>query len=114
VQEYVTELRNASAALDSENPTIIRNFRMSLPAEWIVSSDGQAMSVKTDWLAAALLAEEIAPKGASDPSKKGRQRLVALREAAESLLSPANRADLEQSRAQVDKILRDREFQGSH
>ena len=114
VQDYVTELRTASAALDSEDPAIIHNFRMALPAEWIVSSDGQAMSVKTDWLAAALLAEEIAPKGASDPSKKGRQRLVALREAAESLLSPANRAELEQSRAQVDKILRDREFQGSH
>lgn len=114
LQEYVTELRAASTALDSESPTTIHAFRMSLPSEWIVLTDGQAMSVKTDWLAAALLVLENAPKGSTDELRKARQHLAALREAAEALLSPANRADLDQSRAQVDRILRDREFQGSH
>jgi hypothetical protein len=114
LQEYVTELRAASAALDGESPTTIHAFRLSLPSEWIVLTDGQASSVKTDWLAAALLAQENAPKGATDELRQGRQRLAALREAAEALLSPANRADLDQSRAQVDRILRDREFQGAH
>jgi hypothetical protein len=114
LQEYVTELRTASTALGGESPTTIHTFRLSLPSEWIVLTDGQARSVKTDWLAAALLARENAPKGTTDQLRQGRQRLAALREAAEALLSPANRADLDQSRAQIDRILRDREFQGSH
>jgi hypothetical protein len=113
LQEYVADLRTASVALDSENPIVIHNVRMTVPSEWIVLTDGRAMSVKTDWLAAALLAGEKAPKGTSEQLRKGRQRLAALREAAEALLSPANRTDLDQSRAQVDRILRDREFQGS-
>ena len=114
LQEYVTELRAASTTLDRESPTSIHAFRMSLPSEWIVLTDGQAMSVKTDWLAAALLVLENAPKGSTDELRKARQHLAALREAAEALLSPANRADLDQSRTQVDRILSDREFQGSH
>jgi len=114
LQEYVGELRAASAALDSESPATIHTFRASLPSEWIVLTDGQARNVKTDWLAAALLAKENSPKSVTDPVRQGRQRLAALHEAAEALLSPANRADLDHSRAQVDRILRDREFQGSH
>jgi hypothetical protein len=114
LQEYVTELRAASAALGGESPATIHAFRLSLPSEWIVQTDGQALSVKTDWLAAALSAQENAPKGSMDELRKGRQHLAALREVAEALLSPADRADLDQSRAQVDRILRDREFQGSH
>lgn len=112
--EYVTELRTASTALDGESPTTIHAFRLSLPNEWVVLTDGQSMSVKTDWLAVALLAEENAPKENTDLLRRGRQRLAALREAAEALLSPADRADLDQSRSHVDRILHDREFQGSH
>ncbi|MCU1340605.1 MAG: hypothetical protein JWN92_28 [Candidatus Acidoferrum typicum] len=114
LQEYVTELHSASAALGGESPATIHAFRLSLPSEWIVLTDGQAFSVKTDWLSAALSAQENAPKGATDQLRRARQHLAALREAAEALLSPADRADLDHSRAQVDRILRDREFQGSH
>ena len=114
LQEYVEQLRTASAALNGESPGTIHAFRSSLPGEWIVLTDGQARSVKLDWLAAALLAQENSSKGAADRVRQGRQRLAALREAAEALLSPPNLADLDHSRAQVDRILRDREFQGSH
>jgi hypothetical protein len=114
LQEYITELRTASAALDGESPTTIHTFRLSLPNEWVVLTEGQSMRVKTDWLAVALLAEENAPKENTDLLRQGRQRLAAMREAAEALLSPADRADLDQSRAHVDRILSDREFQGSH
>ena len=114
LQEYVKELNTASTALDGESPTTIHTFRLSLPNEWVVLTDGQSMRLKTDWLAAALLAEENAPKVSTDQLRQGRQRLAALRQAAESLLSPADRADLDQSRAHVDRILRGREFQGSH
>ena len=114
LQEYVAELRTASAALDGESPATIHAYRLSLPSEWIVLTDSQARSVKTDWLATALLAGENDPKGTNDQVQKGGQRLGALLEAAEALLSPANRADLDHSRAEVDRILRDREFQGAH
>jgi Domain of unknown function (DUF4129) len=114
LQEYVAELRAASAALNGENQATIHAFRLSLPSEWIVLADGQARSVKLDWLAAALLAQENSPKAAGDRVRQGRLRLAALREAAEALLSPANHVDLDHCRAQVDRILSDREFQGSH
>jgi hypothetical protein len=114
LQEYITELRTASRALEGESPKTIRTFRLSLPNEWVVRIDGQSMRVKTDWLAAALLAEENAPNATADQLRQGRQRLAALHETAEALLSPAGRPDLDQSRAHVDRILRAREFQGSH
>ena len=77
-------------------------------------TEGQSLKVKTDWLGVALLAEEKGPQENVDLLRAARQRLDALREAAEGLASPATRADLDHARAQVDRILRDREFQGSH
>ena len=114
LQEYVAELRAASGTLDGKNPATIHEFRLSLPSEWMVQTDGQTMSVKTDWLGVALLAEENAPNENADLIRQARQRLAAMQEAAETLLSPANQADLDHSHAQVDRILQDREFQGSH
>jgi len=114
LRDYVTELRTASAALRGESTTTIHDFRLSLPQEWVVQADGQSMKVKTDWLAIALHAEEINPASNNDRLRQARQRLAALREAAEILLAPPANSDLHQSHAQVDRILRDREFQGSH
>ena len=114
LQEYITHVRAASAALDGENTATIRELRVSLPGEWQVQSDGQSYIVKTDWIGVALLAQEKAPKENSDLLRQARQRLAAMREAAEALQSPVQRADLSESHAQVEKILRDREFQGSH
>jgi len=114
LQEYIAQLRTASAFLDGENPAALHSFRVSLPSEWAVQNDGQSLHVKTDWLGVALLAEEKAPKENAGLLREDRQRLAALVESAEGLASPASRTDLEKSRAQVDRILRDREFQGSH
>src|SRR5882672_4411506 len=74
LQEYITELRTASTALEGESPTTIHTFRLSLPNEWVVLTDGQSMRLKTDWLAAALLAEENAPRVSTDQLRQGRQR----------------------------------------
>jgi hypothetical protein len=114
LQEYIAELRTASATLDERNPTVIRAFRRALPSEWVIRLDGQSMKLGTDWLAAALLAEENDPTASTDQLRQARQHLAALREAAEDLAAPAPGADPGQARAQVDRILRDREFQGSH
>src|SRR5258707_14289776 len=43
LQEYVSVLRTASTALDGESPTTIHTFRVSLPNEWVVLTDGQSM-----------------------------------------------------------------------
>jgi hypothetical protein len=112
--EYITQLRAASAFLNGENPSEIHSFRLSLPGEWAVETKDQSFYLKTDWLGVALLAEEKSPPENADLLRRARQRLGALREAAEGLASPAARADLDHSRAEVDRILRDREFQGSH
>jgi hypothetical protein len=114
LQKYIAELRTASAALDGRNPRAIQAFWRALPSEWVVRVDGQSMKVETDWLAAALLIEENDPTASSDPLRQARQHLAALREAAEDLAAPAVGADLGQARSQVGRILRDREFQGSH
>jgi hypothetical protein len=114
LQEYVTELRTATIALDGESLNTIHNFRLSLPSEWVVQIDGQSMRVETDWLATAFLAKENAPKENADLLGQARQHLAALRETAEALLAPLAGAELGQARAQVDHILRDPEFQGSH
>ncbi len=112
--EYISQLRAASSFLNGENPTEIQSFRLSLPGEWAVEFEGDSSYVKADWIRVALLAEEKAPTENADLLRRGRQRLASLREAAEALLSPAARTDLQQSRATVDRILRGREFQGSH
>jgi hypothetical protein len=114
LQEYIDQLRAASSALDGASPGSIHDLRLSLPVEWVVQVDGQSMALKTDWLARALLIEENAPTAGANGLQRARQRLAALRQAAEDLLASAGGADLEQSRARIDGILRDREFQGAH
>jgi Domain of unknown function (DUF4129) len=116
LQEYIAELRAATVALDDGSPTTIHNFRLSLPSEWIVTMDNQSISVKTDWLVTALFIEESQSPAASNHEqvRQARQRLNALRESAEALLAPPAGADLAQAHGQVDRILRGREFQGSH
>jgi hypothetical protein len=114
LREYIAELRTASATLDGGNPATISAFRRSLPNEWVVQVDQQSMKVETDWLTAALLIEENNPAANPALLLRAQQHLAALREAAEDLTMPATGADLGQAHAQIDRILRDREFQGSH
>ncbi|MGH9679601.1 MAG: DUF4129 domain-containing protein, partial [Candidatus Acidiferrales bacterium] len=113
LHEYIAELSAASAALDGGNPEALRAARSSLPGDWVVQNEGQSIRVKTDWINAALLAAEKAPKENAKLLTAARGRLAALRESAESLESTGAGANLEQSRAEVDRILKSREFQGS-
>jgi hypothetical protein len=75
------------------------------------------MNVETDWLDFALSDTPGVPLNA--PSRLGRlrqahQHLDALLQSAGALAAPGQSADLAQSRARIDRILGDREFQGSH
>jgi hypothetical protein len=112
--QYIEQLRTASEVLDGKNPASIREFRLSLPNTWVVQTGGQSLSVNTDWLTAALLLEEDTPSTTADQLQQARQHLAALREAAEELASLGDLPDLAHSHAQVDRILRGAEFQGSH
>lgn len=112
--EYIVDLRTASAALDRGSPSAIHDLRTSLTSEWVVQTGGQSITVKTDWLATALLAKEKAPDENARLLRDARERLTAMRESAESLSAPASGVELGKAHAQVDHILRGREFQGSH
>src|SRR5271156_328464 len=83
LQDYIAALRTAADALDGTSPAAIRDFRLSLPPEWTVDIDGQSMKIKTDWLGTALLIEESDPKANPARLTRARQRLAALRQAAE-------------------------------
>ena len=116
LQEYITQLHAAAKVLDSKDSATINTYRHTLPSEWDVHVDNQSLKVETDWLAAALLIEASVPH--ENPLPQGRvqrahQHLNALLESAEALAAPPQ-ANLAQSRAQIDRILSDREFQGSH
>jgi Domain of unknown function (DUF4129) len=112
--DYITQLRTASEALAGNSSGTIHDFRVALPKEWVVEMNGQSIHAKTDWLANALSIEENAPPDATTLTEPARQRLAALREAAEALSTLPVGATPEQSRARIEHILSDREFQGAH
>ncbi len=114
LKEYVAALRSASEALDGTDANAIRGVRVSLPSEWVVQTDGQSFRVKTDWLSEALAVAESSPASSNDRLRQARLRLGALRESAENLLAQSGGTDLNQSHAQLDRILSGREYQGSH
>ena len=114
LSQYIAELRLASNSLNQENVAERRRLRASLPAEWVVHTEGQSFHVKTDWLAAALVPEEGTPNPGTNPALQARQHLAALLEEAEASAPAASDPDLASFRARADRILRDPEFQGSH
>jgi Domain of unknown function (DUF4129) len=116
LQEYISELDRCSAVLNGHqsDPAAFRHLRATLPAQWTVADGGQVYTVSTDWLTDALPALRTdAP--ASNPLLAGtRERLAALRAAADSLEEQSNSARLQESRAQLNRILSAREFQNGH
>ncbi len=116
LQEYTSELDRCSAVLNKHqsDPAAFRNLRATLPAQWTVADGGQVYTVSTEWLTGALAALR-SDTPASNPLLVGtRQRLAALRAAAESLEEQSHSANSQQSRAQLDHILSAREFQNGH
>ena len=116
LQEYTAQLRAASSILKGNataDRASIHDFRAALPKEWVVATDGQSMRIKTDWLASALAIEESVPTEATERLMPAREKLTALIEAADALAASSASAAQAQSRARIDRILSDREFQGA-
>ena len=111
--QYIAQLRGASEALEGRNPDAIHAFRENLPNEWTVGKAGELLTVRTNWLAAALEAEERNPAANTPQLQRAREHLEALRQAADELAAPAEGPDLAQSRKQAERILSDPDFQGS-
>lgn len=124
LQEYITTLHRCSTVLSDSGPdagthaetgpTAVHDLRVALPTAWIVHAGEQRYRVETEWLAAALSSQENPAFAGGALVQQAKQRLAALREAAEATAAVAPGRDLQQSRAQLDQILSAREFQGAH
>jgi Domain of unknown function (DUF4129) len=113
LQDYISELnRCASALSDSGNdPTEVRDLRLSLPKQWAIHAGDQTYFVDSDWLAADLAKAEAALH--KDPSvlRQDQEDLAAHREAAQALAQGSSSRNLNNSKAALDRILTAKEFQ---
>ena len=116
LQEYIAELDRCSAVLNNHqsDAAAFRNLRATLPAQWTVADGGQVYTVSTDWLTGALAALRTDTPANNALLTGTRQRLAALRAAAEGLEEQSRSASLQESRAQLDHILSAKEFQNGH
>jgi Domain of unknown function (DUF4129) len=115
LQEYIAELDRCAAVLNKpqSDPAAYRNLRATLPAQWVVADGGRVYTVSTDWLTAPLAALRVDAPAKNPLLAQTRQRLAALQAAAASLEEQPNGASLQQSRADLDRILSAREFGGA-
>lgn len=115
LQEYISELDRCSAVLSGpqSDPAAFRNLRATLPALWVVDGDGESYEIDTGWLTSALVALPVNTAANNPLLAQTRQRLRALRAAAESLEDERPSPDLAQSRGDLERILSAKEFQGA-
>jgi len=114
--EYIFELDKCSAVLASSgsNPAVLRTLRMSLPAQWIVTAGNQTYAVSTDWLADGLAKTETARHGDTTALEQTKHQIAVHREAAQALATPASAQSLDESRAELNRILAGKQFQAIH
>jgi hypothetical protein len=113
LQQYAAELDRCSAILNNHqsDPAAYRNLRATLPAEWTVADSGQTYTVSAGWLTSALVSLKTDTPANNPLLRETREKLAALRAAAENLEQPSPSSDLQQSRAKLDRILSAKEFQ---
>jgi len=124
LEEYISTLDRCAAVLSDSGPdagthtamgsTAVHDLRAALPKAWIVHAGEQRYRVETESLAAALSSQENPASAGGALVRQAKQRLAALREAAEAMGRVTPPRDLQRSRAQLDQILKAREFQGAH
>jgi len=115
LEEFISELDRCSAALanSGNDPAGLRKLQMSLPPEWTVRADNQQYIVAVDWLKADLAKAETVQPNRSLIDQAQRE-IRSYREAAETLARSVPTRDLEESRAQLNRILAAKEFQAIH
>jgi hypothetical protein len=115
LQEYIAEIDRCSAVLNNSpnNPAALRELRATLPRQWQVQAEEQRYSVSTDWLSEALATLASNPRPDNPVLKKTREKLAALRSAADGFENQAGAYDSNQARTRLDRILSAKEFEGS-
>jgi len=116
LQEYISTLDRFSSTLASSgaDPTAIHNLRMSLPDQWTVTSGKQSYSVSAEWLSAGLARAEASKHPGGIELKQIQEQITAHREAAQELARPDDSRNLDESKAQLNRILAAKEFQSIH
>lgn len=116
LQEYVSTLDRCSATLASSgnNSTAIRNLRMSLPDQWTVSAGNQSYTVSAEWLSAGLARVETAKHDPGLEVRLIQEQIAAHREAGQQLARAESSRNLDESKAQLNRILAAKEFQAIH
>jgi hypothetical protein len=114
LQEYIAELDRCSAVLNASpsNSATVHGLRMTLPANWTVTTGEVRYSVTTAWLTGALARIEQNPGANSDALAQTRQKLQTYHEAAQALETSMASQNPAQSRTRLNSILSAREFRG--
>jgi Domain of unknown function (DUF4129) len=107
---YQAELARCAASI--KRPEEISRLRRSLPPAWRVRTDETRIEVSTEWLTSALQKLERDPAESASRLRDIDVRLAAMRQAAMELETGSNETSPKDSRADLEKILRRREFRG--
>jgi hypothetical protein len=112
LDHYMVELERWSALLSTAHtqPTQLDTLRQSLPKGWWVEVSGQRIEVSTAWLDKALQDWQQNPDRATSLEGTIQARFEALRAEAEALRHTASSLSEQQARAQLEAILRQRQF----
>ena len=115
LDEYISELDRCSAALanSGHDPAGLHKLQVSLPSEWTVHAGNQQYTVAADWLKADLAKAETVPPNRS-LIEQAQREIRSYREAAEAFALSVPTRNLEESRAQLNRILAAKEFQALH
>src|SRR5262249_2030118 len=116
LDDYISELGRCLDVLakSRNDPTELRNLRLSLPRQWEIRASDQTYVVDADWLASDLARAETALKNDRSVLQQAQQDVAAHRKAAEALAQSLSGRNLNDSRARLNRILAAEEFQASH
>jgi hypothetical protein len=115
LQEYIAELDHCAAllSLSPVNSKAVHDLRTTLPAKWNVRVGQARYAIGTEWLSGALSSIETDPSASNTVLAPTRQKLLALRGAAQSLIDSAQgEPNAAGSRSRLNAVLSAREFRG--
>lgn len=113
LDQYIAELDHCSATLSSSanDPTALREMRMSLPGRWNVRAGNQTYNVSTEWLSADLAKLETARHREKATLSEAQQDIAVHRDAAQSLAQSLSARNLSGASTKLNRILSAKEFQ---
>ena len=110
--QYVSQVDHYRQTLHDSagDPASLHSLRASLPARWVVNSQGQQFSVSTDWLRDEIGQVENQPSLKHYLLRQAEQRLQLMADSARELAMQSSAGDPDAIHLQLGKILNSREF----